>query len=162
VRATLLALLLASLPAFADPAPAWRRIDSPESLGSLIAATSTDPKPIVLHFWASWCSVCRAEFPQLKVALEQARKLGSRVLLVSIDDESALSHASRLLDEAGIPGERWRLDAPAPEPVAKQLGVEWDGALPATFVYRQGKRRAAILEPLESPERLTRHLAPAR
>ena len=40
--------------------------------------------PIVLHFWASWCAPCVAEFPSL---LKMAEKKKSRILVLAISTD---------------------------------------------------------------------------
>jgi len=42
---------------------------------------------VVLHFWATWCPPCRAEFPEFaRWAQEEAGHPGVRVFAVSLDD----------------------------------------------------------------------------
>ncbi len=54
---------------------------------------------VVLHFWASWCVPCRAEFPALIAA---ARELGDAVvvLAVSVDDDQG--KAEKFLRDVGV------------------------------------------------------------
>jgi len=73
----------------------------------LVADVAGKPaRPVVLHFWATWCEACRDEFP-------------------SIRREYKLLSLPAVL-----------LDAPEPDPVARAIGEPtWDGTLPATFVF---------------------------
>jgi thiol-disulfide isomerase/thioredoxin len=94
-------------------------------------------KPVVLHFWATWCDACREEFPRLRPSLLKLRARGVEVALVSIDRPDDREKAEKMLRRfrlAALPA--LLLDAPDPDPVVKAVGEpKWDGTLPATFVF---------------------------
>jgi thiol-disulfide isomerase/thioredoxin len=99
-------------------------------------------RPLVLHFWATWCTSCKEEFPRLRPALLALRKRGTSVALVAIDKPADRAKAEKMLSHFGLSSlPAVLLDAPDPEPVAKSVGdPRWDGTLPATFVFdAQGK-----------------------
>ncbi len=48
-------------------------------------------KPVVLHFWASWCAPCREEFPALIVAARRNKNI--IFLTVSGDEDGARAEA---------------------------------------------------------------------
>ncbi|MGZ6126074.1 MAG: TlpA family protein disulfide reductase [Myxococcales bacterium] len=100
-------------------------------------AAGKKPQPVVLHFWATWCPACREEFPALRPQLRQLPSQGVAVVLVSIDRPDDRKKAEQMLARYKLSGARAiLLDAPQPDPVARALGEpNWDGTLPATFVF---------------------------
>jgi len=104
----------------------------------LVADVAGKPaRPVVLHFWATWCEACRDEFPSIRRELLALPGRGVGVLLVSIDRPDHRAQARRMLGEyklLSLPAVL--LDAPEPDPVARAIGEPtWDGTLPATFVF---------------------------
>ena len=114
----LLALLVAAMPV---------RPVSPDLVAEL-----GHGKPLVLHFFASWCGACHEEFPHLRQVL-----LSSKAVLITIDRPEDGEKAEKMLEKYKLTSlQSLLLDAPEPEPVAKVVGEpKWDGTLPATFVY---------------------------
>jgi len=103
-------------------------------------AAGKQARPVVLHFWATWCVACREEFPSLRQQLVQLPDRGAGVLLVSIDRPEQRAAAQEMLAQyelLAVPAVL--LDAPNPDPVLRAVGEpRWDGTLPATFVFDAG------------------------
>ncbi len=54
--------------------------------GRALPLASLLGRPIVLHFWATWCAPCRAELPTLLAAFHAAGVGAPRLLLASVDE----------------------------------------------------------------------------
>ena len=111
-------------------------------------AAGKEHRPVVLHFWATWCEACRDEFPALRPQLKGLPKQGVGVLLVSIDRPEDRQKAQQMLADFKLASvNAVLLDAPDPRPVAKAVGEpSWDGTLPATFVFdAQQKLRKSFI-----------------
>lgn len=74
-------------------------------------------KPVVLHFWASWCAPCRTEFP----LLEQAARDLPEVTFLAISSDSDRAKAEKMLAEVG-----------ATQPPANLL-LAWDPQKAVTY-----------------------------
>jgi thiol-disulfide isomerase/thioredoxin len=115
-------------------------------------------KPVLLHFWATWCDACRDEFPKLKKLLNGLPSRGVAVGLVSIGAPASASSAQEFLVRYGV-GDlpSFLLDAPKPDPVTKAIGDrKWDGALPATFLFDARGKRVKSFIGAQSPAKIER------
>lgn len=69
------------------------------NVSSLETLSRKSPIPIVIDFWAPWCSPCRSFAPTF---IEAASRLKSRIVFGKIDTEANLS-AGQKFDIKGIP-----------------------------------------------------------
>lgn len=53
--------------------------------GRDVAANAFAGKPVLVHFWASWCGSCRVEFPELDAFRRDIAAHGIDVAAVSLD-----------------------------------------------------------------------------
>jgi cytochrome c biogenesis protein CcmG/thiol:disulfide interchange protein DsbE len=93
-------------------------------------------KPVVLNFWASWCTPCKDEAPLLERAQSRLERAGGTVLGVTYRDASADSSAFV---------RRFRLSYPSVRDVEGELAKDYGTrALPETFVIDAEGRVADI------------------
>jgi thiol-disulfide isomerase/thioredoxin len=93
-------------------------------------------KTVLIHFWATWCEPCKAEFAELQSLHAKYNKEGFEVVSVSVDESKEAIDAYlkenrlpwiHLYAEGGLEG----------SPLAAQLGVI---ALPTMIMIdREGK-----------------------
>jgi thiol-disulfide isomerase/thioredoxin len=55
----------------------------PEPKGGVTTLRAQVGKPLIVHFWATWCEPCRAELPKL---VEFGQTRGVRISLISVDE----------------------------------------------------------------------------
>ncbi|MEW5765000.1 MAG: TlpA family protein disulfide reductase [Acidobacteriota bacterium] len=72
----------------------------PASAGPPLLPAAVQGKVVVLHFWATWCPPCRAEFPEFaQYARDSSNRGGYRVVAISLDQTP--DPVGPFLDEAG-------------------------------------------------------------
>jgi peroxiredoxin len=73
----------AQSPKAGDPAPDFQLQDMK---GESVRLSSFRGKPVVLHFWATWCPHCLSEMPLLQEANRELCAGGTRVLAVNLGE----------------------------------------------------------------------------
>ena len=129
---TLAALVLAAtavLPSQVAPLP------SPAGAEAILAEIRKPGAAAVLvNVWATWCSPCREEFPDLlHVARELAPK-GLRLVLVSVDFPGTEAETRSFLTSQGVDFPTF-VRTGKDETFVDGLERQWSGAIPATFLY---------------------------
>jgi len=101
--------------------------------GKSIKLSEFKGQPVVLDFWATWCSPCRASMPDLGKMQERYQPQGLVVIGLSVDDGSAGS-VRRFVDRLGV---KFRV-AMADEGVLDDYGPI--RSIPTTiFINRKGE-----------------------
>lgn len=107
---------------------------NPISLADLVKKN----KYTLLEFWASWCSPCRAEIPNLKKAYKKYKDLGLEIYSVSIDRdrkawEKALKKEQTTWKNSIIVGdEKKQVDAYGVQGVPSSYLISEDGTIVAS------------------------------
>jgi thiol-disulfide isomerase/thioredoxin len=107
-------LTLPDIPAVVKPVPAvgdapplnFQRNDG--TAGSLADYRG---RYTVVHFWASWCGVCKQQFPALRQLQERYASRGLATLGLTLDDDAAAWQA--VLKRLDLPWPQGRLSAAA-------------------------------------------------
>jgi len=119
----------------ADPSPILRFVANPEPMpsiplrdldGNTISKAALAGKVVLLSFWATWCTPCRAEIPEM-IALQSHYKGQLQIIGVSVDDMSKEALKNFVLKQ----GMNYPVVMQNDKLVAAYGGV---AALPTTFV----------------------------
>jgi thiol-disulfide isomerase/thioredoxin len=111
------------LPTTADALPSLDASQFAALLGQLKGT------PVVVNFWASWCTPCRAEAPLLRDAHAQ---YGRHIQFVGVDMQDARDGAERFIHEQG-------LTYPSVFDPTNTIGLNYDlVSPPMTLFYNRG------------------------
>ena len=112
-------------------------------------------RPVLLHFWASWCGPCRQEFPALSRLQRDFAKDGLAVLAVSEDKEIAAVRAfvdfarpdfTVLLDDEGRVADAYQSWAVPETMLIDGRGtIVWRHAGPVDWDSRKARERVREL-----------------
>lgn len=82
-------------------------------------------KKILIHFWADWCSECRAEFPKLEAAYQKYKKDNFEIIAVNVGQSE--KHVKSFVDEFNL---AFPMLLDEKSEIAKQYGIR---GLPTNF-----------------------------
>ena len=138
-------------PLIGQQAPDFALPPLDEKTLGLLRADLASGQPVILNFWASWCTPCRAEHPILE-DLSQRKDLA----LYGVDYKDTPQKARALLDELGNPFARLAIDQPG------RVAIDWGvTGVPETFVIDgKGVVKAHVAGPL-TPEIVQSIILPA-
>ena len=106
----------------------------PAAFAGMIKASAG--KVVVVNFWATWCGPCVAEFPEfVKLDNEYKTKGGVRFVHITADDMTDLKKAVAFLKEQKSNADQFIQDTEDPQEMIDVVFKDWQGVLPATFVY---------------------------
>ena len=108
---------------------------------------------LFVHLWASWCGPCLEELPDIDRLARQARARSATFLSVSLDDPRRGPHVLDVLHRRAPNLTRFMAKLDDPDKLAELFSGEWDGSIPALFVYdRTGHLRASFVGQLENAD----------
>jgi peroxiredoxin len=101
---------------------------------------SAKGKVLVLNFWATWCGPCVAEFPELVALDAKYRDKGMKLVGITADEaEDVRPKVIPFIKKHQVKFDIIRQDTDDPEEMMSQITKDWNGVIPATFVYdKQG------------------------
>jgi thiol-disulfide isomerase/thioredoxin len=108
---------------------------------------------LFVHLWASWCGPCMEELPDIDGLARQARARGATFLSVALEDPNRAAHVLDVLRQRAPHLTRFLVKVEDAQQFAALFAGEWDGSIPALFVYdRAGNLRASFVGQLENAD----------
>ena len=112
--------------------------------GGSIRLSDLRGRPVVLNFWASWCTPCRDEFPMFRSALASSK---GKFAMVGVDTGDLRGDARRFAQQQHA---NWPSGFDDGSTVARGYGVD---PLPQTFfIDADGTIRSHVIRGLTRPE----------
>ncbi len=128
----------------------------PVTAGQVLEAVRNSGEKVVLvNVWATWCSPCLEEFPELVKLQRNYAGKGLRVIFVSADFAEEVDGVYEFLAKQGVDF-RTYLKTGNDEEFISTLNPGWSGALPATLIFDGGGRLVNFREGKASYEKFER------
>ena len=119
-------------------------------------------KIVLLNAWASWCKPCRDEMPGLLRLGREYKDRGLDVILVAIDESEIVdSIDGPLLQKWGVDFPTYYARDSSDDAFILGLNPEWNGALPASFIYNGSGKLLEMMVGGRSYAQLKRKIAKA-
>jgi thiol-disulfide isomerase/thioredoxin len=132
---TLAALVLAT--AALAPGPKAPLPTPAAAAGVLEEIRKPGASAVLVNVWASWCTPCIEEFPDLLHVARDFAPKGLRLVLVSVDFPGNEPALQKFLTSQGVDFATY-LRTGKDETFVAELEPKWSGAIPATFLYDGG------------------------
>lgn len=117
-----------------SPLPVVREIDG-EGLKKILQRDASQPRPLLINFWATWCGPCREEFPDLVRIDKDYKTRNLDFVIVSLDDPAEIkTTVPRFLRRMRAQMPAYLLNATEPDTAIAAVDPEWAGGMPATFL----------------------------
>lgn len=71
--------------------------------GKSVALSDFKGQPVLLNFWASWCSPCRAEMPTMERIYLEYKDQGFEILALNTTHQDSKQKAIAFAEEFGLP-----------------------------------------------------------
>lgn len=99
---------------------------------------SNKGKTVMVNLWATWCAPCVEEFPELLKIREELNGKDFELVLISLDfGKNAKERTLEFLKDKGAEFRSYISAFSKDEDLINYFSSEWDGAIPATFVFNK-------------------------
>lgn len=123
-----------------QPPPAFTLADTQ---GHRVSLADLKGKPVLISFWATWCTPCREELPRITAAYRAHRAEDLRVIAVNFSQEAPAT-VQKFWDDFHLEPAPF-LDPDGRVSAAYGVGLRTTGLPVSVFVARDGKVSAYVL-----------------
>lgn len=111
------------------------------SFAELDKRIASEKETLVVNFWATWCKPCVAELPAFERLEREYKEKNVKVLLVNLDFNSKIeSLVIPFVKRKSLQSEVIHVTDTDPNEWINKVDSSWSGAIPATVIYRNGRK----------------------
>ena len=100
-----------------------------------------DDTVYVINFWATWCKPCIEELPYFEQLNAAYKDKNVEVILVSLDLPNQVNTGLKnFIKRKNIQSKVIHLNDPDQNTWIPKISANWDGAIPATVIYKNDQR----------------------
>ncbi|MBM4171706.1 MAG: redoxin domain-containing protein [Ignavibacteria bacterium] len=118
-------------------------------------------KPLFLNLWATWCVPCREEFPSLVKLADEFKDVEFVGITVDFPEEVE-SKIIPFLKSQNVNFVSYVNGFEGDEDLINALDKDWNGALPASFLYDKNGKKTSFLEGKHSYESFKKEIEKAK
>lgn len=115
--------------------------------------TNKSDKLLLINFWATWCSPCVAEFPELIHIYRNFRKRNFDMVTISMDAINKNEQVRKFLEKSYASTENYHFNSDDKYGLIDLVDAEWPGSLPYTILVKPGGeiiyKKLGIIDPKE-------------
>jgi thiol-disulfide isomerase/thioredoxin len=104
------------------------------------AAIKPNDTLYVVNFWATWCKPCVHEMPYFEASNEKLKGQKVKFIFVSMNSAKEEGLVKNFINEKNVKADVLLLNAGNPNNWIDAIDSSWSGAIPATIMYRHGKK----------------------
>lgn len=94
----------------------------------------------IVNFWATWCKPCVGEMPYFEEANTKFGVQKAKVVFVSLNSAKEEAAVEKFVAAKNVQSEVLLLNAGNPNVWIDKIEPEWSGSIPATIMYKGGKK----------------------
>ncbi len=124
-----------------------------------VLTTSSDTT-YVLNFWATWCKPCISELPFFEEVHKNYKNKNVKVVLISMDFVKDLNtRVIPFVNQRNLSTKVWLLNEPDANEWIDKIDPTWSGAIPATLIINNSKKKKVFFEQKLDYDRLVKELS---